>query len=265
MAKIKRVFRVGMLMLISTILIVPNADAQNKTMEAEEKRLYDLYQDLYDNKLKPGSGSKVEQLHEKFKKEFIEFLKNNPASAKYEFKTLSKWLDIKTSENGQFRVYTWDDMMGGTMRYYETLVQWNSGKKSSVMSFSNSSKKPRGYVSDVFTVKIKGVNHYFFISNAIYSAKDRMQTIQAYKIVNGELQAVENIFKAKDKHYTTIEVEYELYPESKLKAERSTLMRYDARKQIIHIPLVDKDYNLTYRDILYKLKGDKFVFIGFTK
>jgi len=53
-----------------------------------------------------------------------------PETLTFEFKDLLKsGLEISTSKNGLFRIYSWDTKTGGTMRSFRNIFQFKSNKK----------------------------------------------------------------------------------------------------------------------------------------
>ncbi|MGY0037431.1 hypothetical protein [Pedobacter sp. NJ-S-72] len=87
-----------------------------------------------------------------FSKQVLKCLKTYPATIGYNFKTLvENGMKIVTSEDGNFRIYSWDDETGGTMRRYNKIFQFRDKKKVLSKGITNRSEG----ADDAFYTQLK--------------------------------------------------------------------------------------------------------------
>src|SRR5262245_18737448 len=115
-------------------------------------------------------GSRDEDLLERVNSEMLASLLKYTRVAgtlDYSFPKLSKEIDIVTSADKRFRIYTWDRLDGGTMHFFETVYQYrgDDGRVYSRGRFVNEAEHeegsdPAGYVNDIFTLQTRQGNVY---------------------------------------------------------------------------------------------------------
>ena len=71
------------------------------------------------------------ELSSSFAKQFNQIIKTNPRSLEYSFKKLQEETDIRiaTSSDKKLRIYSWDNNQGGTMRFFDQIIQFNDNGK----------------------------------------------------------------------------------------------------------------------------------------
>ena len=129
------------------------------------------------------------ELSSSFAKQFNQIIKTNPRSLEYSFKKLQEETDIRiaTSSDKKLRIYSWDNNQGGTMRFFDQIIQFNdNGKINSNLKTSN--EDAQSFISKIYSIKTnKKETIYLTINNSIYSTKDASQSVFAYKISNNKL------------------------------------------------------------------------------
>ena len=246
------------LLCFFTILFCGKAYPQTKDISIEENRFVNLL-----NSLDAGNDS-TEYYSDKFGTEFKSFVKTNSATLSYSFKRLidSNYCYIKTSDDGNFRIYSWDIWTGGTMHFFNQIYQYrNNGKV-----FSKIPQYEEGdagsFCSKIYTVGINNKTYYLAISNGIYSTKDASQSISVFTIDNNKLVDTVNLFKTKTKRLNSIDVEFDFFSVVDRPERPVELITYDDQQKIIYIPVVNDKGQVTQRNILYQLKNNYFEFIG---
>src|SRR5689334_692607 len=110
---------------ILTFLSNTNSFSQNKKFAEQEDKLAKLYAKMvsffhedYDS---------LTLYSKKFERDLKRFIKSNPGTIKHDFKILSKdenICQIQTSSDGNFRIYSWDTELGGTLHIFKSIYQW---------------------------------------------------------------------------------------------------------------------------------------------
>src|SRR4051812_6565296 len=105
--------------------------SQTKSFDQSDKELAEIYSRIF-----PFYYSDKDSLDfysERFSDKFIHFIRNNPSTINCKFKILtnSNACHIVTSDDGNFRIYSWDTWQGGTMHIFKNVYQFRSGNKIS--------------------------------------------------------------------------------------------------------------------------------------
>ncbi|WP_133055330.1 hypothetical protein [Niastella koreensis] len=201
---------------------------------------------------------------EKFENEFTSFIKNNPATLNYPFKKLSDSIFsfVHTSDDGNFRIYSWDSETGGTMHFYKVIYQWKANGKvfTSIPKFEETD--PGYFCSKIFTVSIGIKPFYLAVTDGTYSSKDSRQSITCYSIEGNKLMDTVRLFRTKTKKLNSIDVSYDFFSVVDRPERPLELITYDDKLNIIYIPVVNDKDQVTKKNILYQLKDGYFEFIG---
>lgn len=249
-------------LFVSFLIFRLDGFSQSNKIEKEEKKLFSMYSKL--TEFMQGNYDSASLYADKFEKEFVNFIQNNPSTLKFPFKTLidSGYCQIVTSEDGHFRMYTWDTWTGGTMHFFQTYYQWESQGKV----YSRYPKAIEGdagsFCSKIFTTLINNKTIYLAITNGIFSNRSAMQAISAYCIESNKLNDNIKVFKTKTKTLNSIEVPFDFFSVVDRPERPLELITYDNKKKMINIPLVDKDDQVTNKNLQYQLKGNYFEYIG---
>jgi len=87
----------------------------------------------------------LEEANEVFGSKLKNYTGKFPFTLRYPFRSLKKeHLDIISSADGLFRIYSWDTWQGGTMHDFENVLQYKSGGK--VTSILDTAKSDEDYV-----------------------------------------------------------------------------------------------------------------------
>jgi hypothetical protein len=148
-----------------------------RTQELYFKKLYDRATNTPEDK-----NELRDSLFTQFGEEFIRFIKKNPGAIDYPFKDLSSII-IQSSDDKVLRIYSWDDGSGGSMRFFNQIIQYRSEGKV----YTHTPKRiqegdPGEYCSQIFHLKAGTRNLYLPINNIIGSTKDRAESISCFTI-----------------------------------------------------------------------------------
>jgi hypothetical protein len=246
-------------------LTCEKAFTQTKPIASQENRLVKIYSKLAS--FAPSDYDSTGFYADKFEKELTGFIRNNPATLDYPFKELidSNFCDIATSDDGNFRIYSWDTQTGGTMHFFKTICQWKSNGKVFMEAPAHEEGDAGSFCSKIFTVNIGNQPYYLAVTNAIFSTKDAMQSIAVYNIENSRLVDTVKLFRTKTQRLNKIDVPFDFFS-VKYQPERPLeLITYDNKQKIISIPVVNDKGQVTRKYILYQLKDHYFEFTGIAK
>lgn len=208
----------------------------------------------------PQPSEDSSHLNRQFSDSLVSFVKNNEKTLQYPFELLQKeHVYVTTSNDGQFRVYSWDNGMGGTMRFFDQLFQFRSDGKTYAKE-SYASEDSQTFFSKIYTViNKKNQPVYLAISNSILSSKYVVQYITAYQIKDGSLNETK-VFKTKKQLLSTIAVEFDFSSVAD-RPERPVEV-ISLNHNLLKIALVDKSSAVTKQNLLYEWDGSVFNYKG---
>ncbi len=258
--------KINQIKTVLLVLLVFSASVIGQTPEKIERELIELYGKVNDN-----SGYKsntdynlLEKADDDFKAKLLKFTKN-ASTLKYGFSELQKEITVTTSEDGKFRVYSWDTLDGGTMHFFETVYQFQGADG---VVYSNSRKMNEGdsdsFVHDIFTVNSKSGVIYLAGSTSIGSTQDSFQNLRLFKIEDNKLNDSVKLIKTKSGLTNSVGFAYNSFsvvdrPDIPIK-----LIAFDKNTKTFKFPVVveDKEFpngRVTDRFISYKFDGTYFV------
>jgi len=224
---------------------------ENELLAASNK-LFSFYQDY--------NHDSLDKYSDELRTKTIEALAKYPTTLTHPFRTLidSNAFEIVTSEDGLFRIYSWDTWTGGTMHFYNIIYQFNNNGKVIIETPEFDEGDGGGFFSEIFSMKTANKTYYLAVENSQYSTKDHSQSIQVFSIENDKLNEDAKLIRTAKGMTNRIGFEYNFFsvvdrPERPLK-----LIKYDKGKKIIYIPVVYGDGTVTNKFIQYKFTGNYF-------
>lgn len=184
-----------------------------------------------------------------------------PSTINQDFKSLKKErLDIFTSADGLFRVYSWETWQGGTMRDFANIYQYKTGQQPHSVYLHNLG--PDGpyipFYTNLYTYKIAGKTYYLGVYGCIYSNKDAGTGIRVFDIENGKLNDDVKIIKTASGLHSKLYYDYNFFSVVDIPFEKRPTITFNAQKETISVPLVNANGNVTHNFITYKFNGQYF-------
>lgn len=198
-----------------------------------------------------------------FRNKIGHYTSSYPTTLTYKFDSLRKDnIDIVSSEDNLFRVYSWSTCMGGTMQDFENVFQFKSDDKVySKVVYDTASFREGDYIpfySQIYTLKANNKTYYLAVNNGIYSTKDASQSIKIFTIENNCINDTVQLIKTKSGLLNSIDVSFDFFSVVDRPERPLRLIKYDNKSKIIYIPIVYEDGKVTDRFILYKFTGQYF-------
>jgi hypothetical protein len=264
MKKLWKINFVVLFVLIFSLSAFAQSNAQiEKELVAAVKELgeYGNYGGAYDEE-------KLSKAQEAFEEKLLKYTKT-ASTLQYKFAALDEEIHIATSDDGKFRIYSWDLQDGGTMHDYARLYQYQGadGKIYSKTDEQTEEGDYGSYVTDIYTLDTKGGKVYIVCSTFIGSTKDRFQSADLYKIDGGSLDDEVKLIKTKSGLTNTLNFGYDFFSVVD-RAERPVkLISFDKKTKTLKIPVVIEDEEfpsgrVTKKFISYRFDGTYFVKVG---
>jgi len=186
---------------------------------------------------------------------------------KYPFEQLKAvriW--ISTSPDGLFRIYSWDDETGGTMRYAENVFQFSDGQhvNSQKLGFDvfDENDRDAGLFYDVLDEVVSGGKKYYVVKGVfIGSSAVSSHKIKIFSIDNGKLNDKAVLIKTKSgiRNELQYSVDFSASVNRNSDIPRETAwIEYDKATKTISIPLIAEDDKITTKKIRYRFNGTYF-------
>ncbi|CAB1221220.1 hypothetical protein [Acinetobacter bouvetii] len=135
------------------------------------------------------------------------FIQSHPQSFAYNFKKLvsKSMVSIRYSPDQKLKFYTFDISAGGTMREFESYVQFKYKGNVITQALADS-----GFIKSIQQTELNKVPTYFISRTYIGSSCVGAYDIQAAQIQNAKYKAVK-VFKTKTKALDHIDVSYDCH------------------------------------------------------
>lgn len=198
--------------------------------------------------------------NDEFGKKLFDYAKRYPATIAYPFNLLKKeHLDISTSDDGLFRIYSWDTEGGGTMHFFENVFQYKSGAKTvAVLDTPKGDGDNRPNYTKLYIFKANNSTYYLTVYLTIGSTKDAGQGIQVFTIENGKLNPDAKIIKTGSGLHSRLYYDYNFMSVVNIAYGSRPSVYFDPATKTIHIPLVEAGGKVTRQYITYKFTGKYF-------
>ncbi len=203
----------------------------------------------------------IENAH--FKRLLLRDLSEHPSTtlASSFSMVVKEGLMIATSEDGLFRIYSWDTQTGGTMRFYDNVFQYKSGNKVyNQINLKDTAGigDPLSWYSEIYTLEDGGKKYYLGVYNADYSNRDKAQGIKFFTIDSGTLNTDVKLAKTKEGEANELGIGYDFFTVPDNSERPFKLVVYNADKKTITMPVVDENSKVTNKLTTYKFKNGYF-------
>ncbi|MGE4315688.1 hypothetical protein [Acinetobacter sp.] len=147
----------------------------------------------------------IEAVNQEVASKITAFIEQNPQSFAYDFKKLTSknMVFVNYSPDRKLKFYTFDISSGGTMREFESYVQFKQGNKVVTQAVNDG-----GFIRSIQHTELNKVPTYFISSTYIGSSCVGAYDIQAAQIRNAKYQAAD-VFKTRTQTMNHIDVDYD--------------------------------------------------------
>jgi hypothetical protein len=236
-------------------------------IEADLLRSFQKFESLAEKQREDTTGTlkedDVDKAMDVFAKKLKHYTSINPATITYPFMKLKNMqLLIKSSDDGSFRIYSWDTGGSGTMHEFADVIQYRVGQRTKSVylcdstDFANSPYFP--FYSNLYTFKVNQKTYYLGIYGCIFSTYNAGTGIKVFDIENGKLNSDVKLFKTASGLHSDIYYDYNFFSVVDIPYENRPTITFDAATLIIRIPLVKENGDVTKKFIIYKFTGQYF-------
>ena len=185
----------------------------------------------------------------------IENILSNPKSYEYRFDSLSNHIKILKSNDGKVRIFSWDEMTGGTWHDMAVIVQYRNNNEINIQWIdSDIGEEPNGITDAIqfaiYDIQINEQPHYLCFGWGTYGSGLHHNSILIFSIENDSLKVCSNCI---EEDYSTI-----LSPRS-----NKINLQYDETEKVISFNEFIYDSEVEYymptgKRVKLKFKNGKF-------
>jgi len=198
--------------------------------EAQSEEFEDKMIQNYNELVNADSHTRYDSIAPKFKEELITLLQKQE-TFKYPFDSLKKHIKIVSSEDKKLRLFSWDELTGGTMHQMAVLAQYKDDMSNVYCENLDSDfYGDEMVITDIIfyvinDVLIQDIPHYIAFGWGTFGGGSHFKIVKVFKIDKSEISNDNKIFKTND----------ELHSELYLSTSRGTKINlsYDYENQII--------------------------------
>lgn len=237
----------------------------------DETRLLESYRKIaywndkyYKNSSEIGYYDSIRKANNSFGKDLLKVTSTNTNSIYYNFRLLtSEGVNVVTSEDGQFRIYTWDTQTGGTMHFFWNVFQFNNAGKiySELINNSNSVEEPTSgsFYNHINDIHRDSSTYYITQRVSVLSSALFTYNIDFYTIKDSILSTDAYILKTKEGFSNNVGYEIDLNRDKSNQQDMPDYkIHYDPSKKQISIPVILQSGAITNKRIIYQFNGRYF-------
>jgi hypothetical protein len=237
-------------------------DAVEQDLLRDFKRILH-WRDYHSDSQTLGVYDSLLNANEQFEKALLKYTSQNPATIAFDFKELkSKGLTISTSDDGLFRIYSWDTWTGGSMHFQQNVFQYKSGDKvfSKIIheSLDDEDHYSVNWYIQVFTVRTPTQTYYLGLYGRTYSNQDANQGVKVFAINGTALNDTAKLIKTGSGMKNKLGFDYNFFSVVDRKERPIKLITYDSNSKTLKMAVVVDEGKVTNRFIVYKFTGQYF-------
>jgi hypothetical protein len=205
----------------------------------------------------------IEKYNTIFRTDLIKYTTQNPSTLKYPFDSLSKSkIEILSSSDNFFRIYSWNTWRGGTQLDFENVMQYTNGSQVFIKANRDTGvDNDHGYIFhfiQLYSLQTGNKTYYLGVYLGIFSSQDAGMGIKIFSIENNLLNDTVRLIKTGSGMNNDIYFSFKDYSDVDNGKRPLQLIRYDTKNKIIRIPVVLENEKVTKRFINYKFTGSYF-------
>jgi hypothetical protein len=249
---------IKVLLCIVFCFVSANTFAQNpKAIEADLLRSFKKIGYWDQKRSNAGVDDSLENANNVFENKLKNYTEKYSTTIQNPFNSLKKeGINILTSTDGIFRIYSWDSQQGGTMYAYTNLMQYKAGQKTNSKLFTSGENGFEASYSNLYTFKTGDKTYYITIYGGPESSRFYYAGVKTFAIENGQLNDNVKIIKTKSGLQNAVQYEFDFAFNNSW--DEVNQITFDAATKTIKIPLVTEKGKITRKYITYKFNGQYF-------
>ncbi|WP_374949042.1 hypothetical protein [Mucilaginibacter sp.] len=211
-------------------------------------------------------GDSLEAANNAFGENLKAYSIKYPGTINQTFTSLTKEnLDIVTSDDLKFRIFSWDTWTGGTMHFFFNVLQYRVGEKTFAEVIRGAEDNYVPFYKRLYTFKAAGKTYYLATYGTIFSTKDVGEGIKVFAIENGKLNKAVNLIRTKSGLHNKLYYDYDFstIADWEITGKVSDwkdvpAISFDITTNSIYLPVITDKGRATGKFITYKFTGKYF-------
>jgi len=205
----------------------------------------------------------LQKANDLFESLLLKYTSSNMQTIAYSFKSLEdSGLIIATSDDGLFRIYSWDTWTGGTMHIFRNVFQFKSDSNTFSKKLTRKNKEDGDagcYYNQINDIVSGNRKFYITQSRAVLSSGLSYHNIKIFSIDKSTLNDTAKLIKTNTGIKNQLGYEVDLTSTTNRDRELPNFhIEYDKANKIISIPLILDDSKVTTKKIRYQFKDKYF-------
>jgi hypothetical protein len=207
----------------------------------------------------PGRIDSIKQANTSFRNSLLAYTAASRATFAYEFKELEKeGLVIRTSEDGLFRIYSWDMGIGGTEHHFDAVFQYKAANEVFSRAARQEADDAGKWYSRIFDLKTETKTYYIGLYHEMFSTTDLFQGVKVFCIEDKNLNESVRLFKTTKGLTNEMGLAYNFLSVARRPERPAKLIYYDTDDDQLHLTVVSDDGKVTRQMITYQFNGEYF-------
>ena len=203
----------------------------------------------------------LKQANNSFRNSLLTYTAADRSTFTYDFKELEKeGLVIRTSEDGQFRIYSWDTRTGGADHVFDAVYQYRAGNNvlSKAAEYDEAGDGESKWYSNIYTLKTDTQTYYLGLYHEMHSSTNYVQGIKIFCIDNNKLNETVRLIRTGKGIANEIAFAYNFLSVARRPERPAKLIYYDTDDDQLHLTMVKEDGTVTRQIITYQFTGKYF-------
>jgi hypothetical protein len=173
------------ILIVLTILCSISIKGYGQTsgiLEMEQNTI-SIYKKLNDNSYPKNRDSLISNLNVRLP----ELLKLSEA-CNFNFDSLRKYIYIVSSQDHLVRIFSWDDLTGGTYHFFNNYLQFTpDGSSCKTLPLDESDESPEVAYTSIESLVNKNRTYYFFFGSGTSGGGEKHEIFRIFEIANDSL------------------------------------------------------------------------------
>ena len=206
-----------------------------------------------------GHIDSIKQANASFRNSLLAYTAVARSTFTYDFAALEKeGLVIKTSEDGLFRIYSWDTRTGSTAHNFDAVLQYRVNNEVFSKLASHDENDTGKWFSNIYDLKTENKTYYIGLYHEMFSRTALFQGVKVFCIEDNDINESVRLFKTRNGLLNEFGFAYNFlsvadHPERPVK-----LIYYDTDDDQLHLTVVKEDGAVTKQLITYQFNGKYF-------
>jgi hypothetical protein len=201
----------------------------------------------------------IKQVNSTFRNSLLAYTAASRATFTYDFKELEKeGLIIRTSEDGLFRIYSWDMGIGGPEHHFDAVFQYKADNEVFSRAARQEADDAGKWYSRIFDLRTDTKTYYIGLYHEMFSTTNLFQGVKIFCIEDKNLNESVRLFKTSKGLTNEMGFAYNFLSVARRPERPAKLIYYDSDDDQLHLTVVSDNGKVTRQITTWKFTGEYF-------